>query len=362
MSETLQMAIAGIGLAGRRHADAIDQLPGITLCAIVETDEEGQNYAASLNIPCHVTLDDLFAEHSPDGVILATPTTLHVSQGLACIRQGCPVLVEKPLGTTFRECNGLVLEAESKGVPLMVGHHRRFNPIICKAREVISNGEIGNIRAVHINTWFYKPDNYFDNAPWRKKFGAGPISVNLAHDIDLIRYLCGDVETVQGLSAPSMRGYENEDIAAAILKFNNGAIGTVTVSDSIVAPWSWELTSGEYPIYPPTSESSYWIGGSHGSLSLPDLRLWTHREGLRDWWTPISATSLTRESSDPLVNQISHFADVIRGKSKPLVSGREGLQSLKVIEAIQTACRKGIVISIDDYDAGVIKHSFPYSF
>ncbi|MDE2760655.1 MAG: Gfo/Idh/MocA family oxidoreductase [Paracoccaceae bacterium] len=348
MSETLRMAIAGIGLAGRRHADAIDQLPGISLCAVVEPDEIGQNYATNLNIPCHDTLDELFAEHSPDGVILATPTTLHVTQGLECIRQGCPVLVEKPLGTTSKECIRLVSEAERNGVVLMVGHHRRFNPLIRRAKEVISAGELGNIRAVHINTWFYKPDEYFEKAPWRKKFGAGPISVNLAHDIDLIRYLCGEVEAVQGHSVRSARGYENEDVAAAVLQFSNGAIGTITVSDSIVAPWSWELTSGEYPIYPPTSESCYWIGGSHGSLSLPDLRLWTHREGLRDWWTPISATSLTRGSSDPLVNQISHFADVIRGKSKPLVPGSEGLQSLKVIEAIQAACHKGIMISIDD--------------
>lgn len=348
MSETLRMAIAGIGLAGRRHAEAIDQLQGISLCAVVEPDEVGQNYAANLNIPCHETLDELFAEHSPDGVILATPTTLHVTQGLECIRQGCPVLVEKPLGTTSKECIRLVSEAERNGVVLMVGHHRRFNPLIRRAKEVISAGELGNIRAVHINTWFYKPDEYFENAPWRKKFGAGPISVNLAHDIDLIRYLCGEVEAVQGHSVPSARGYENEDVAAAVLQFSNGAIGTITVSDSIVAPWSWELTSGEYPIYPPTSESCYWIGGSHGSFSLPDLRLWTHCEGLRDWWTPISATSLTRGSSDPLVNQISHFADVIRGKSKPLVPGREGLQSLKVIEAIQTACSEGIKVKIYD--------------
>ena len=142
--------------------------------------------------------------------------------------------------------------------------------------------------------------------------------------MDLIRYLCGEVETVQGQSVPSVRGYENEDVAAAILKFRNGAIGTITVSDSIVAPWSWELTSHENPIYPPTSESCYLIGGSHGSLSLPELRLWAHRGGLRDWWSPISATSLTRDASDPLVNQMSHFADLIRRTTEPLVPGREG--------------------------------------
>ncbi len=338
MSENLHIAIAGIGLIGKRHADTIDRLPGISLCAVVDPEDSGRKYASKHNLPCFETLDEMFDEHSPDGVILATPTKLHVDQGLDCIRHDCPVLVEKPLGTTSIECERFVMESEKTGVPLLVGHHRRHNPLIRKAYEVISAGEIGTIRAVHVTTWFYKPDNYFENAPWRKRQGAGPISVNLVHDVDLIRYLCGEVESVQGQAIPSVRGYENEDVAAAILKFRNGAIGTITVSDSIVAPWSWEMTSKEYPIYPPTTESSYHIGGSHGSLSLPDLRLWTHKEGQRDWWTPISATTLTRGSSDPLVNQILHFSDVIRETAVPLVSGREGLRTLQVIEAIQTAC------------------------
>ena len=81
--------------------------------------------------------------------------------------------------------------------------------------------------------------------------------------------MCGQVESVQAQCSPSIRGFENEDMAAALLKFENGAIGTITVSDSIVAPWSWEMTSKENPIYPSTSESCYVIGGTHRSLSIP---------------------------------------------------------------------------------------------
>ncbi|MEC7961798.1 MAG: gfo/Idh/MocA family oxidoreductase, partial [Pseudomonadota bacterium] len=121
-----------------------------------------------------------------------------------------------------------------------------------------------------------------------------------------------------------------------------------TVSDSIAAPWSWELTSREYPIYPPTPESCYLIGGSTGSLSVPDLRLWSHSGGAPDWWTPIAASSLTRAASDPLVNQMAHFASVVRGETAPLVSGREGLRTLQVIEAIQKAGETGLVQHIND--------------
>lgn len=346
MAQTIQIAIAGVGLVGKRHANAIERLAGISLSAVVDPSKAGRTFANETGVPCFDSLSELFATQTPHGVILATPTPLHVEQGLECVGFGCPVLVEKPLATSAQEALELVVAAEQAKVPLLVGHHRRHNPLVRKAHEVIAEGNIGAIRSVHVNCWFYKPDEYFDQAPWRKKQGAGPISVNLVHDVDLIRYLCGEVESVQGQSAPSERGFENEDVAAAVVKFRNGAIGTITVSDSIVSPWSWELTAREYPIYPPTSESCYLIGGALGSLSVPDLRLWTHQGGVRDWWTPISATVLTREASDPLVNQIAHFAQVILGEAPPLVSGREGLRTLQVIEAIQTACLTGQTVEI----------------
>ena len=141
-------------------------------------------------------------------------------------------------------------------------------------------------------------------------------------------------------ASPSRRGFENEDLSAAILRMENGAIGTLTVSDSVVSPWSWEMTSGEYPVYSSTAQSCYMLGGSEGSLSVPDLTLWRH-DGGRDWWKPITATVEPRDASDPLINQIAHFAAVIAGEEQPLVSGDEGLKTLQVIEAIQKAARTG---------------------
>ena len=341
----VRLVIAGIGLVGRRHAAAIGQVAGAELDAIVDPSAEGQAWAEARTLPWYETLEAMFAARSPDGVILATPTPLHASQGLDCVRRACPVLVEKPLATTADEARPLVVAAEKAGVPLLVGHHRRHNPLIRKAHEMLASGMIGELRAVHASCWLYKPDPYFDTAPWRKRKGAGPISVNLVHDVDLIRHLCGEVVSVQAQAAPSARGFENEDVAAAVVRFANGAIGTITVSDSIVAPWSWEMTSAEYPIYPATSQSCYQIGGSRGALSVPDLTLWTHPGG-PDWWSPISATTTPKEASDPLVNQIAHFADVIAGVAPPLVSGREGLKTLQVIEAIQVSSATSTLVEI----------------
>lgn len=346
MLNSFGIAIVGVGLVGRRHADAIRALRNVDLVAVVDPSEDGRAYALENSLAHYESLQDMFQNGSPDGVILATPTTLHVEQGMECVRRKVPVLVEKPLAVNARDAKLLVDAAEDADVPLLVGHHRRHNPLIRAAKDVVDTRQIGDVRAVHVNCWFYKPDAYFDIAPWRKKTGAGPISVNLVHDVDLMRYLTGEVVSVHAQSAPSMRGYENEDVAGALLTFDSGAIGTIAVSDSIVAPWSWEMTSNEYPIYPSVPESSYLLGGSEGSLSIPDLRLWTHQDGMRDWWTPISATSLKCGASDPLVNQVKHFVEVARRKCEPLVSGREGLRTLQVIEAIQESCRTGETIKI----------------
>lgn len=343
----LRLAIAGLGLVGQRHADAIGHVPGVSLCAVADPSDEGRAEAARRHVPWYDSLQTMIERDAPDGIILSTPTKLHVEQGRACLDAGIPVLIEKPLADDLDAASGLVSYSEEVGVALLVGHHRRHNPLIRKAHQLIQEGQIGEVRAVQASCWFYKPDSYFDKAPWRKQRGAGPISVNLVHDIDLMRHLCGEVTSVQAQAAPSARGFENEDVAAALLTFENGAIGTITVSDSIVSPWSWELTSHEYPVYPVTPQSAYQIGGSHGSLSIPDLTLWSHGEQ-RDWWSPISATSVPRDASDPLVNQMEHFTAVIRGDEKPLVSGREGLRSLAVVDAIQRSAKTGLSVTLSD--------------
>lgn len=340
-----QLAIAGLGLVGKRHCEAIANVANAALVAVVDPSDEAAAYCQRHGLDHHADMEALFAERQPDGVILSTPTPLHVDQALRCVEHGCPVMVEKPLATSAAAAKPLLDAAKASNTPLLVGHHRRHNPLIRKAKQIIADGLIGDVRAVQATCWFYKPDPYFDIAPWRKLKGAGPISVNLVHDVDLLRYLCGEIVSVQAQAAPSARGFENEDVAAAVLRFQSGAVGTISVSDSIVAPWSWEMTSREYPVYPVTDQSCYHIGGSQASLSVPDLKLWSHGQQ-RDWWSPLSATVMPRDASDPLINQIRHFAEVIAGRKQPLVSGEEGYRTLQVVEAIQEAAATGRTVAL----------------
>ena len=336
--------MAGAGLIGKQHIEAIMQCPDADLAGVVDPLSAAAAYAASLGADRYESISELLAKDRPDGVIVATPNQLHVEHGLACIKAGIPVLIEKPISSDVQSAERLVRATEAADVPILVGHHRRHNPITASAKAKISSGAIGEIVAVHGICWLYKPDDYFE-VDWRAQAGAGPIFINLIHDIDLLRYLCGEVRTVQAFDSNRVRGHQVEDTAAIILKFDSGALATVTVSDTIVAPWSWELTAGENPAYPSTGQSCYFIGGTHGSLEIPGGKVWSN-PSRRSWWEPIDSVASEVDAQDPLRVQMSHFCRVISRTEKPIVSGREGLRTLQVIEAIKCAARSGTAVHL----------------
>lgn len=339
MREALRLGVAGAGLIGRRHAAVVKASATTVLAGIADPAEAARDAAREMDVPWHPSLEAMLDRGGIDGVILATPNRLHVDGGLACVAAGVPVLVEKPLATEAAGARRLVETAEAAGVPLAVGHHRRHNPLIVKARELVVGGALGRVVSVHGMTWLIKPDEYFE-VGWRRRKGAGPVYINLAHDVDLLMHFCGPIEEVVARESNAVRGNEVEDTAVILLRFASGALGTVNVSDTAAAPWSWELTARENPAYPATGQDCYWIAGTEGALSLPNLALWTHPGG-RSWYEPISATKMPVELADPLALQVEQFAAVIRDGVPPLVSGRDGLATLEVIEAVKASAASG---------------------
>lgn len=341
----IRIAVAGAGSIGRRHAELIQGNGSCELSGIVDPAPEAGDFARNAGVPLHRTLSELFENALPDGVIVATPNTLHVAHGLDAITHGVPVLIEKPVADTVEDATRLFEAAEREGVPLLVGHHRRHSPILSKAREVVREGLLGSIVAVTGSALFYKPDHYFDEAPWRRQSGGGPILINLIHEVDNLRSLCGEIVAVQAFSSNATRGFAVEDTAAINLRFANGALGTFILSDTAASARNWEQTSQEsasYPSYP--DEDCYLIAGTRGSLAVPTMRVKTYA-GERSWWTPFATETLDIARTDPLARQLEHFCAVIRGEAQPLVSGRDAAQTLRVTLAIDEAARTGRIVS-----------------
>ena len=344
----IRLAIAGVGAIGQAHLAVVQKSPFVTLSALVDPSPEAAQIAHKAGVPLYNTLDNLLAQDRPDGVVLATPNPLHVPQALQCVDLGLPILLEKPLATSVAEGEKLVRAAEQQGAKILVGHHRAHSPLMAKACEVVRSGQLGQLVSVVGSALFFKPDRYFDDHPWRKEKGAGPLLVNLIHEIHNLRMLCGEITAVQAFSSNAIRGFAVEDTVSIALRFANGALGTFMLSDTAACARSWEQTSQENPAYTSYSdEDCYVISGTQGSLSVPTMRLKTYpRREDRSWWNAFSETVVEVVRDDPLQHQMAHFAAVVRGETQPLVSARDGLQNLRVTEAIAQAAASGSTVHL----------------
>ena len=341
MAEPLRIALIGAGVMGRQHYQHLKNLPTARLCAVADPGPQAAAFAAECGVPYYADHRRMLDEVRPQAAIVANPNTLHVSTALDCIAAGVPVLLEKPVGVHLDEVRELVAAAKGAGVPVLVGHHRRHNPLIVRARELVQDGSLGRLTTVTALWQLQKPDSYFDVA-WRRELGAGMLLTNLIHDLDLLRHLCGEVAEVQALTSNSVRGFANEDSAAVLLRFANGALGTLTGSDAVAAPWSWELDSGENPVYPRQADQPcYLLAGTRGALSIPQLKRWHYAEPCAGWHQPLLCRQESFQPAEALFRQLEHFVRVARGEAAPLVSAADAANTLALIEAIHRAAETG---------------------
>jgi predicted dehydrogenase len=287
---------------------------------------------------------EMLDQAKPEAVVIATPNAVHVPVGLACVERRIPMLVEKPIAETVEASNRLVEAADRAGVPLLVGHHRRHNPIVEKAREIVQGGALGRLTAVAALFLLQKPADYFD-AAWRRQPGGGPLLINLIHDIDNLRFICGEIAEVRAIVSSATRNFAVEDSAAVAFRFANGAVGTAAVSDAVPAPWSWEISSGENPMYPRQHENCYLLTGTDASLALPALDLWSYRKD-RGWRAELSRERLQVRHEDPQVRQMRHFCRVVRGEEAPRITGADATRTLAATLAIHQSARSGTPVTL----------------
>ena len=343
MSSQMRIALVGAGLIGRRHIGLIEASADCVVAGIADPSAEARTFAEARKFPWYADHRALLERETPDGMIVASPNTLHLAMAIDCVERGMPALVEKPVTDTVAAAKLLLGAVRRTGVPVLVGHHRRHNPRLKAVRESIAKGEIGQLTAV-VGLWLLKkPDDYFDVA-WRRESGGGPVLINLVHDIDNLRFICGEIAEVQALTSNKARGFAVEDTAALLLRFENGALGTVTVSDATPAPWSWELASGENTAYPKQDQPCYLFAGTTGSLAVPTMELWSY-PGDSGWYAPLGRTAVGAATLDPLVEQLRHFTAVIAGREAPLISVEDAMGTLAVVEAVREAARSGTAIS-----------------
>jgi predicted dehydrogenase len=167
----------------------------------------------------------------------------------------------------------------------------------------------------------------------------------MIHEVDALRYLCGEIEDVEAIASSATRGFEVEDTVAVALRFASGALGSFLLSDTAASPASWELTSGENPAYPRVRDAdAYLVAGDRGSLAIPTMRLSVYGDA-PSWWEPLQRSVLRAPRNDPLAAQLRHFCAVVRDGARPVVDAWDGAQNLLVVESIASAALAGRVVA-----------------
>lgn len=330
----LPIVVAGAGLIGRRHIATIRKSSHAVLAGIA--DPAAETFASELGVAWAADLETLLDRVKPAGAILATPNALHVSGALACIARGVPVLIEKPVAGTLADAVAIADAAETARVPTLVGHHRRHNPILRAARKAVREGLLGEIVSATALSLFLKPDPYFDVA-WRTGADGGPVLINLIHDIDALRFAVGEIVEAKAFVSSALKRRPVEDNAVAAVRFANGALGTLAVSDAAVSPWSWELTSGENESYPRQDDAScLFLSGTKGALDLPHLTL-RHYPGNAGWMDPLASRRLPVTPGDSYALQLAHFVALARGEAESVIDARDAARNLEIALAIRNA-------------------------
>jgi predicted dehydrogenase len=159
-----------------------------------------------------------------------------------------------------------------------------------------------------------------------------------------MRHLYGEIEQVQAMASNGARGFEVEDTAVVALRFRNGALGTVTVSDTAAAPWNWDLSAGEAERFPRQDINAHFYSGTEGSLTLPRLEVWHYRADqgpAQGWHDPLTMERTVVHSGCPYAEQLRHFAALVAGEEDAVCSALDGYRTLEATLAVTQAAASG---------------------
>ena len=347
MIEPVRIGVVGTGTIGRRHAMLAAELGEVTLVGISGLDDGAPALADQVGVPLHTDYRDLIGR-GVEGVVVATPNELHLEVAAYFAAQGVQVLVEKPLADTVAAGVELCAVAARHGVHLLVGHHRRFHALVTAAADVVAH-RVGRLVATSSMVTMRKPDSYYELA-WRRSAAAGPLLVNLVHEVDLLRAVCGEIDRVQSAAGRLVRPFAFDDTAAVLLQYRSGALGTVVVTESTPSPWSWEASAADGMGFHHAGCDHLQFVGTAAALGFPSMTLWSYdpADGEPGWLSPLHRSTIAVAVNDPYREQLAHFARVVRGSEPPRVPGCDGLRSLAVVAAVVEAARTGSAVDVDD--------------
>jgi len=318
-----KIGVIGAGSMGKNHARVCSELPNVELYGIVDIDKtSGKVLADRLNSEAFTDYKEMIP--NIDGAIIATPTITHYDIARNLIEAGKHVLVEKPICSTAEKGQELLTLSENNNVVLAVGHIERHNTAVSFVKKSLDNNQYGDIISLNSKRVSNFPGRIHD---------VGVIHDFGVHDIDIMRYIGGEVKSVYAKSGFYKKGIEFEDHAIIVLNFENDLCGVIEVN--------W-LTPMKIRTLSLTCEKSFvevdfinqTVKTSSSSIeNLDETNLYN-----LSIINQINKTNL--QKVEPLKNEINDFVESINKNKKPLVTGYDGVQAIRIAEAALQSCKK----------------------
>lgn len=330
----INFAIVGMGHIAKKHMEAIENAEGANLLAICDTNLERLEMAPS-NVKKYTDLNVMLEENKEiDVVNICVPSGLHAKLTKIVAEHKRHIVVEKPMSLKLKDAQDMIGFAEENGVKLAVVHPNRFRPAIQKLHGKMKAGSFGKLSHANATIRWNRNQAYYDQADWRgtKEFDGGVLMNQAIHDLDLMLWLMGPVESVQAMAATRLRKIETEDVAAAVVQFANGALGIIEAATTV---------------YPKNLEESLAIFGETGSAKISG-----GTANLIETWNFADVTEEETEKvkqeikEDPFGKPghqciIEDMVQSIKENREPIVTGEDGLAPVKLILAILESAETG---------------------
>ncbi len=347
MAEQVCFGIIGCGVIGPTHAKAISSLPDARLVAVADVvAEQAQQLADRYGATPYTNVQEMLDSEQLDVVNICTPSGLHGDVACQAMRSGRHVIVEKPMEISHGAIEQMLRVQQESGVKMAVISQHRFDPATRHVFELVQQHAFGRLVLGNAQFPWWRSQKYYDSGAWRGTWaldGGGVLMNQGIHSIDLLQWLLGPVRTVYAYTDTLAHRMETEDVAVAVLRFDNGALGTLAG------------TTGAYPGMGARIE----VYGDRGSAVLADdrlasLQLWTQGDAVSPYGTSavqraetvVGEADLPSAARDPAAIDIaSHAAQIadmmqaIRDDRAPLVDGEAGRRPVEIILGVYESAR-----------------------
>ena len=324
----MKYALIGCGRIAVNHVKAVvnNNLDFVAACDIepanIDVLFDKTNYEDRNKVERYADYKEMIAKHPDlDLIAIATPSGVHAEIALYCIDHDINLIIEKPMAMNMIDAEDIIRRSKEKGVKVSACHQNRFNIAVQEMRQALEQGRFGRISHGSINVRWNRGKQYYDQANWRGKWASdgGCLFNQCIHGIDLLRWMMGnEVEEVYGVTKQQFHTYlECEDVGMAVVKFKNGAIGTI---------------EGTVNVYPKNLEETLYLFGENGTVkiggtSTNNIGVWdfadknekdTNKAGLQEETSNVYGnghTSLYADMIEAIVNNRPPYVDAVAGRN-----------------------------------------------